>query len=235
MNPLGQRPVLVQEAYRAILEEIADGRLRPGQRVRQEELAGQLQVSRQPVSHALALLKQEGFLVEAGRRGLEVAPLDAGYLLASYQVRAALDRTAARLAAFRVLTHGDEGEIVRGLAALDSALAQGDAAEGEGSLNALVGADMAFHQAINRLSGNPVLVEIAERQWGHLRRGMRAVLDSHYEIDRIWDEHRAIFEAIQSGDGELAASRAAAHADEAGKTTYRHLLESAQKDEEAVA
>ncbi len=224
LQPLGQRPVLVEEAYRAILDEISEGRLRPGQRVRQEELAGLLQVSRQPVSHALALLKQEGFLVDSGRRGLEVAPLDPGYLLASYQVRSALDRTAARLAALRVLTQGDEAEVADGVAALKSAMARGRAAESQGSIASLVQADMAFHQAINRLSGNPVLVETAERQWGHLRRGMCAVLDSDYEIGRIWDEHAAILAAIESGEAELAAARAAAHADEAGQTTHRRLI-----------
>ncbi len=224
MIPLGQRPILVEETYRALLDEIAEGRLAPGARLRQEALAEELQVSRQPISHALALLKQEGFLVEAGRRGLEVAPLDPGYLLALYQVRAALDGTAARLAAERVAA-GDT-EALRDLAHLQATLESGAAlapAESEGKTRALVQADMAFHQALNSLSGNAVILETAERQWGHLRRAMHAVVSGPYRAERIWHEHRAIVEAIAAGNPARAAELASKHAQQAGEVTKARL------------
>ncbi len=221
MIPLGQRPVLVEETYRALLDEIAEGRLAPGERLRQEALADELQVSRQPISHALALLKQEGFLVEAGRRGLEVAPLDPDYLLSLYQVRAALDSTAARLAAERLAAGGSAAKAE--FAVLQEALEAGERLPG-GETRALVQADMAFHQALNRLSGNPVILETAERQWGHLRRAMHAVLAGAYRAERIWKEHRAIVEAIAAGEPELAAKRAAGHASAAGEITKSRLL-----------
>lgn len=220
MVPLGQRPILVEETYRALLDEIAEGRLAPGARLRQEALAEELQVSRQPVSHALALLKQEGFLVEAGRRGLEVAPLDPDYLLALYQVRAALDGTAAELAAERV-ERGEPGTKEQ-LEALEVSLEAGEQVAA-GAIKALVGADMAFHRALNRLSGNPVILETAERQWGHLRRAMHAVLTGAYRAERVWQEHRTIFEAIQTGAPAEAKRLAQAHANEAGRITQTRL------------
>jgi len=238
MTPLEQRPILVEEAYRAILDEIAEGRLAPGERLRQEAVAARLQVSRQPVSHALALLKQEGFLVEAGRRGLEVAPLDPDYLLASYQVRAALDATAARLAATRVKER--PGEAATDLAALNEVLAEGEGAVGRATPTALVKADMAFHQALNRLSGNPVLEETAARQWGHIRRAMHAVLAADYQAERIWREHAGIVAAVCAGDPERAAERARAHAENAGRVTQRRLAErrtpdASEEENKAVA
>ncbi|GAB5470138.1 MAG: GntR family transcriptional regulator [Rhodospirillales bacterium] len=230
MIPLGQRPILIEEAYRALLDEIAEGRLLPGQRVRQEELASQLQVSRQPVSHALALLKQDGFLVDSGRRGLEVAPLDGDYLLASYQVRAALDATAAGLAARRVRDQGQERGVAKGLgeaeAALERARRVADPRRSDGTATtAFVQADMAFHQALNRLSGNPVLVETAERQWGHLRRAMHAVMASDYTAKTILEEHAAILAAVRAGNPETAAVLAAGHAERAGTTTRARLIQ----------
>lgn len=222
MIPLGQRPILVEETYRALLDEIAEGRLAPGARLRQEALAEELQVSRQPISHALALLKQEGFLVEAGRRGLEVAPLDPDHLLALYQVRAALDGTAAGLAADRVAR--DDPGAGKELAALEASLTAGEKVPAE-EIKALVRADMAFHRALNRLSGNAVILETAERQWGHLRRAMHAVLTGAYRAERVWQEHRAIVAAIRAGDAKLAAARAQAHAEEAGRITKDRLTQ----------
>ncbi len=222
MIPLGHRPILVEETYRALLDEIAEGRLAPGARLRQEALAEELQVSRQPISHALALLKQEGFLVEAGRRGLEVAPLDPAYLLALYQVRAALDGTAAALAAERVVQA--DPTAVRDLDALRADLEVGERLPA-GAIKELVRADMAFHRSLNRLSGNPVILETADRQWGHLRRAMHAVLTGAYRAERVWQEHRAIVEAIQVGDPERARQLAEAHANEAGRITQSKLID----------
>src|ERR671934_1474042 len=102
MKPLGTSPVLIDRAYEQLVEAIADGTLAPGQRIRQEELGRALGVSRQPISHALQLLKQQKLVEENGRRGLIVSEIDAARVREIYQVRSALDALAARLAAERV-------------------------------------------------------------------------------------------------------------------------------------
>src|SRR5260370_7074972 len=100
--PLDPQPALIDRAYERLVEAIADGTLAPGQRIRQEELGRMLGVSRQPVSHALQLLKQQKLVEESGRRGLTVCTVDAASIRELYQVRTALDALAARLAAERV-------------------------------------------------------------------------------------------------------------------------------------
>lgn len=72
--------------------------LAPGARIAQEDLAERLAASRQPISHALQRLKQQGLVREAGRRGLVVAPIEADYMRALYEVRAALERGRAAVA-----------------------------------------------------------------------------------------------------------------------------------------
>jgi DNA-binding GntR family transcriptional regulator len=59
MQPLDLQPALIEQAYERLVDAIADGTLAPGQRIRQEELGRALGISRQPISHALQLLKQE--------------------------------------------------------------------------------------------------------------------------------------------------------------------------------
>jgi len=225
LEQLRERPVLVEEAYRAILAAIADGRLAPGQRLQQEGLADLLGVSRQPVSHALVLLRQEGFVVDSagtrGRKGVMVAPLSAAYVKSLYEVRAALDGAAARLAAEAVAqgraAASAKAELAAALEAGEQALQQLDRAR-------LVEADMAFHRALNRLSGNPVICETAERQWGHVRRAMGAVLADPRQVATAWHEHRAIAEAILAGRPAEAETLARGHAERAGRETHQRLL-----------
>ncbi|NDP43517.1 MAG: GntR family transcriptional regulator, partial [Aromatoleum sp.] len=99
MDSLPSQPTIVEQAYRAILDAICDGRLEPGERLTQENVARKLSVSRQPVGQALLLLKQQKFVCEAGRRGLMVAPLDRDFLRWVYELRLGIDPLAAAGAA----------------------------------------------------------------------------------------------------------------------------------------
>ncbi len=89
-QPLRSPEKLVARCHDILLDAICDGGLPAGARVTQESLAEMLAVSRQPISHALVLLKQQGFLRDAPGRGLEVAPVDPDHLRSVFEVRAAL-------------------------------------------------------------------------------------------------------------------------------------------------
>src|ERR1044072_5107864 len=127
MEPLRPVPNLIERVYTGLLDAIAEGVLAPGNRLTQEAVADRLSVSRQPVSHALQLLKRQGLVVEQGKRGLAVAPIEPARIRDLYQVRAVLDGLAARLAAQRVEA-GDASP--REIAELEARLAAGRA-EGE--------------------------------------------------------------------------------------------------------
>src|SRR5882672_4256029 len=121
MIPLNPLPNLIDQVYARILEAIIDRTLPPGHRIRQNELAEKLGVSRQPVSHALHLLHRQGLVAESGRKGFEVTRLDPLRIRQLYEVRGAIDALAARLAAARAKT--DAG----GRLALETALQAGRA------------------------------------------------------------------------------------------------------------
>src|SRR3981081_3958435 len=101
MIPLDPLPNLIDQVYTRILEAITDRTLPPGHRIRQNELAEKLGVSRQPISHALHLLHRQGLVAESGRKGFEVTQLDPRRIRELYEVRGAIDALAARLAAER--------------------------------------------------------------------------------------------------------------------------------------
>ena len=90
-------PALIDQVHDRLVAAITSGDLAPGQRLTQESVAEMLGVSRQPVSHALQILKRRGLLIEHGKRGLAVAPLERERIMRLYQIREMLDGHAARL------------------------------------------------------------------------------------------------------------------------------------------
>src|SRR5690349_12070400 len=159
---------LVEQAYEVILGAICTGTLKPGERLTQDSVAKRLNVSRQPVNNALLVLKAQGFVRDAGRRGLAVAPLDPKLFEAIYQFRSAIEPLAVRLATPRL----DAAATRRGRALL----AQGRAAAQAGDDKALVQADMDFHSFIYELSDNAMILQTMRLNWQHLRRAMGEVL-----------------------------------------------------------
>ncbi len=220
LEPLPGGTVLIDRVYERLVAAIADGTLAPGQRLRQDEVAALLGVSRQPVSHALQLVKRQGLAVEHGRKGLAVAPLEPDRVQDLYQVRAALDALAAGLAAergrSRTLERTARTEAER---ALEAGLGLGaDAPAG-----ALIRADVAFHTALYRLSGNAAIEATVAPQWPQFMRAMGAVLEVPGHRAVVWREHQAILAAVLAGEVEAAARTARRHAERAGAQAAAHL------------
>src|SRR6187455_3677049 len=217
MIPLDPTPNLIDQVYARILEGIIDRTLPPGHRIRQNELAEKLGVSRQPVSHALHLLHRQGLVAESGRRGFEVTRLDATRIRQLYEVRGAIDALAAKLAAGRAKSD------VSGRAQLDAALRAGRTIDRDTPLARLIALDVDFHSAIYRLAGNPAIEEMIAPQWPHMRRSMATVLAELDYRQSAWDEHETIAAHILSGNAKAAEGTALAHAISAGRMTEERL------------
>jgi len=219
MIPLDPAPNLIDQAYTRILEAITDRTLLPGQRIRQNELAEKLGVSRQPVSHALHLLHRQGLVAESGRRGFEVTQLDPERIRQLYEVRSAIDALAAHLAAERVRTDAAARE------RLEKALQAGRTIDRQSPLSTLIALDVDFHGAIYHLAGNPAIEEMIAPQWTHMRRSMATVLTELDYRESAWSEHEAIAAEIFAGNAKAAESAAQAHALTAGRRTEQRLRE----------
>jgi len=203
MPSLPPQTTIVEQAYGAILDAICEGRLEPGERLTQESVAAKLSVSRQPVGQALLLLRQQKFLVEAGRRGLMVAPLDRTFLQQIYELRLGIDPMASSLAA----SHVDDAARSRG----EAILADGHRAAREDDIPQLIRTDVAFHMLIYELSGNQLFVDTMRQLWNHLRRAMREVLQRADYRKEIWVEHERILRAVLARNPDGAAALAREH------------------------
>ena len=116
MKTIAPQPNLVDQVKEALLEEVLSGRIKPGERVIQEQIAQALGVSRQPVQQAFLLLRNQGLFEEAVGRGVVVAHLNPKHVRDVYDIRAAIEGMACRRAANLVT----DAQIAQGHALLDA-------------------------------------------------------------------------------------------------------------------
>ena len=211
-------PSVTEGAIDRIRELIVSGSWGPGDRLPKEsELAAQLGLSRNSLREAVRALSQLRVLEVRQGDGTYVSSLEPDLLLEStgfvshlllgdtalelYEVRRILEAAAASLAAARV----DEAGKLELWRRLDR-MTEADGVE------ELVEADVAFHAVIAKAAGNGVLTSLlaslsTRTMRVRLWRGRR--VDNALDVTR--DEHRRIYEAIVSGDPELARAAATAH------------------------
>ena len=203
MKTLSIQPNLVEQVHGALLDDIASGKLAPGDRIIQEQIAQALGVSRQPVQQALALLRNQGVLHDAPGRGLIVAPLDTAYVQHMYDMRAVIEGLACRRAAE---TNADKAAR-QGQALIEA----GRKAVASGSVAKMIAADVRFHEFIYSLSGNPLVAPALSTHLTYTQRVMGEVLLRDEQPRDIWNQHAEIMDAIASGNGERAESLVRAH------------------------
>lgn len=189
----------------AVLEEvrrrIITGVYPPGTRVFEDQIAAELDVSRNPVREALQALDGEGFIELEPRRGARVAVVSPQRALELFEVREVLEGLVASLAARR----RSEAE----LADMRAVVEQGLDTSGNGDLSALPALNTRFHRLLAETARNVMLAETIARlrhliEWIYSQRiAMRA--------PQSWQEHRDIVEAIAEGDAVTAERVARIH------------------------
>lgn len=218
MKTISLQPNLVDQVKDALLEEITSGKLSPGERIIQEQIALALGVSRQPVQQALLLLRNQGVLKGAGGRGLIVAPLDADHVAHIYEMRAVIEGLACRLAA----THRAEQARKQGSLIIEA----GRKAVASGSIPKMIAADIKFHELLYSLSGNPLIGPAMATHLTYTQRVMGEVLIEDQEPRDIWDQHEKILEAIAKGKADLAEKFAKEHLTHASQYMVSRLKSS---------
>lgn len=202
------------KATNELRKAILSGALPPGSRLRQEDLAAQLGVSRMPIRQALASLQSEGLVKTDPWRGTVVAPLERDAIRDMYTFRSILERHVAAALARR--TDFDPSF-------LHEVIALGRDALARGHLAALIDLDLRFHTHLYEGFGNRMLLDVMRGQWTHMRRVMAVTLTLDGYRNRVWDEHAAILEAIEAHDSDEAGARAEAHATAALDAVMKNL------------
>jgi len=204
LSDLGEGLPLGEAVYRALREALRSGVYRPGDRLREEEVANRLNVSRTPVREAFGRLVSKGLVVPGQGRGLIVRRLDQAEVVELYAMREILEAAAARLAA----RHASEPEI-EALRDIEKDFeAARDAAE-MARLNRI------FHESIFAASRNRYLDSALQE----LQDAIALLGSTTFTVDGrpspAAAEHRALIEAMAARDGDKADALARAHIHEA--------------------
>jgi DNA-binding GntR family transcriptional regulator len=192
-----------QLVARRLREAIVGGRYAPGERLRQEEIASEMGISRVPVREALRQLETEGLVTLAPHAGATVAQLDPRDLDEIYAIRIALEpmliaESAPRLAAAQL-------EHLRELVS-----------EIEGSVDTperWLDLDRRFHVDSFAAAPMPQAQELAQGFWNRTQHYRRAhVLGmSREDLEVVHLEHRLILDALERGNGEDAGAALRTH------------------------
>lgn len=204
-----------ERAYRTLLDEIQSGALRPGTVLAEVEQAARLGVSRTPLREALGRLAAHGLVAQASPRVTVVTDIDAGDIRELFEVRRALEETAARLAAQR----GDAGRF----AALAEEFAAVDSSRAADDYYALIAR---FDEAVDAAVENDYLTSALATVRTHLVRVRRLARDNPVRLAASVDEHRLIATAIAVGDADLAAHATHVHLHNALTGALTSILES---------
>jgi DNA-binding GntR family transcriptional regulator len=201
---LDTKPSFREEAYAALKRAItAIDIYEHSDEVRLDErrLSEELGVSRTPIREAITVLEQEGFVRTKARRGIFVVRKTKRELIDIITVMAALESMAARLAAERA--SDDE---IAGLRGMMAAFAETRGEKAEYS-----DANIAFHQAIIRMSGCALLGEMTENLFIHVRAIRKVTIHQDNRAARSVTDHMRIIEALEARDADRAERLAREH------------------------
>jgi len=191
-----KRASLSAQVSKVIIAGLLEGRLRPGDRLVENDLVDLLGVSRSPVREALTELAQSGVVVREPGRGGRIREWTKRDLEELFGVRSELEGYAARLAAGRV-TSAYRSKVEKVITAMRKAARKDD-------YMAMIDLDMAFHEALWKLSGNLLLQQVL----GGLSQQFRLFLTLNWKfhggLDKVPDNHQTLLDAVMSGDPKIA-------------------------------
>lgn len=197
---VGRRPSAQDVTYEWLKRRISELPKDGGVFLSESEVAQAAGTSRTPVREALLRLETEGLLTIVPKKGAYIPPISDSEIQAVMEARGLVEDWCVR----RIVPAGPSF-----IAELEAILA-----EQEALLDDAVGfidRDRAFHRAIVRQAGNPVLAEfyesLRERQ---IRMGVRAVASEENRARTVLEEHGTIVRALADGDaGEALAAHLA--------------------------
>lgn len=196
---------LADDVVDRLRDAIFHGSFKPGEPLREEQLAAMLDVSRGPVREALVQLEREGLVLVRRHRGATVARLSRTDLEDVYSLRLALERLAVQRAT-RYATDTDFAAMETVLAAFDVALMRGPSEKDVAEL------DVRFHDLIYQAARHQRLYDC----WANLKSQIYIFLLSRNVADPDFREitvksHAALLEALRTRDEDRATTEIEGH------------------------
>ena len=199
LQPINTNVSFRDQAYAALKQAIMDADIYSHAeelRLDERQLSQSLGVSRTPIREAMTLLEQEGFLRTVPRRGIFIVRKTKKQIIEMIEMWAALESMAARLAT----TNASDEEIASLRTMFDEFRNETPAEH----IDEYSDANIAFHQAIIRLSGSHLMGKTIDNLFLHVRAIRRMTISQSDRAARSIVDHMRIIEALEKRDTELA-------------------------------
>jgi DNA-binding GntR family transcriptional regulator len=214
-QPILDRSSNSDRVYHAILEQIVNQRIPPGEKLTEEGLSSTLGVSRTPVREALQRLAADGIIDFYPRRGAFAREISPGDIDELFELRQCLEVHAARQA-LRNLN-------AQALKEIEPFVETCRRSGGKAFIEAEIRFDREIHHLINRYCGNGRLRDLLEKLH-NLARFMRIVHYNHEELAREnFREHEAIWRAMLEGDAALMTQLLETHLENSRRRLLEHF------------
>lgn len=184
--------------FKTLRQEILTGKLKPGERLMEIQLANKLGVSRTPIREAIRKLELDGLVIMIPRRGAEVAQITLKDLKDVMEVRCALDVLAIELACER-MKREDLDALCHACENFREALKTKDTRK-------LAEADVAFHDMIVTSTGNTRLIQLVSNLSEQMYRYRFEYLKDATSHEMLQQEHMEMCQSIADKDKAAAAS-----------------------------
>ncbi len=186
-----QRKRLADEVYAQLVAAIMRREIGPEDRLVQEKLAADMQISRTPVREALMRLEQEGVLEVSTRGSFKLYNMDAQEVRELYQSRAAVEGQCARILA---VNHTEED-----IAYLRSKVKKEEAVS-ENTARAYFEANRNIHRAFVEVAGNRFLLDMFDMIWGKAMAFCLFAEIENVDLKKSLGDHMQLVDVIESGD-----------------------------------
>ena len=188
---------LKDHVYDFIAEEIREGKLLPGQRISENDICNELEISRTPVREALIQLAAEGIIENTSRKGFTIKTITVKEITELYTVIGALDATAAKLACNN-LTKQDYADMSFYIESIDLAIKSEN-------FEMYHKQQIAFHQIYIQKCGNKTLIDFIETAKNKLISKIYTDTAEGNAVEvllAINEEHREIQKFLKAKDEE---------------------------------
>jgi DNA-binding GntR family transcriptional regulator len=204
-----QHQSLAELAYLAIRDKIVSGEIQPGEWLRQEQLAQQLEVSQTPIRQALDWLVADGLAERVLHRGVRVSEINENDIAEVYCLRLLLDPIVARLAAINVSNEQ--------LERLQLLVDQSEKLTSLIDMPVRRRLNREFHETISGATGNGTLGRFYELMWNKFPdwmfyEGLYKDPDTlTIRLSREYEEHKVILDSISTHNADLAERLSSNH------------------------
>ncbi|MBS4537024.1 GntR family transcriptional regulator [Clostridium sp. D2Q-11] len=189
--------------FEHLRESIILGKMKPGERLMEIQLAESLGVSRTPVREAIRKLELEGLVIMVPRKGAYVSEVSLKDIKEALEIRASIEGLGAYLAAERM----EEDEIE----ALKKKHEELKICINDGDVACIVEKDTELHDIIFKATRNNMLMDLVDGLREQVQRFRVSYVSSHHKSSELAKEHQKIIDAIEMRDKEAAKKYAEEH------------------------